>query len=215
MNDSLLVVLGLISGAFMAVSGLPYVRDILRHKTKPERATWWVWTGLGVLAVIAQFQAGNRWSLAMTVASVLACVVIAFLSVSHGYGKFKAKDTVALIVAALGMLLSQVLHSPLVALLIIIAVDAVGYSLTIAKTWEAPETETLSTWVLSTLGGFFGCLAVGSLNFAQVVYPAYIFLGNTIMIAIILLRRKTLRTNLQDSSSARTSAPSSLRSFYL
>lgn len=188
MNDSLPVALGLISGAFMAVSGLPYVRDILRHKTKPERATWWVWTGLGVMSVIAQFQAGNRWSLAMTIASVFACAVIAFLSLTHGYGRFKVRDTAALVVAASGVVLSQVLHSPLVALLIIIGVDMVGYSLTIAKTWHAPETETLSTWILASAGGLLGFLAVGSLNFTQVVYPLYIFVGNLVMVAIIVSR---------------------------
>lgn len=188
MNDSLPVALGLIAGAFMAVSGLPYVRDILRRSTKPERATWWVWTGLGVMSVIAQFQAGNRWSLAMTIASVLACAVIAFLSLTHGYGRFKVRDTAALVVAASGMGLSQVLHSPLVALLIIIGVDMVGYGLTIAKTWHAPETETLSTWILASAGGLLGFLAVGSLNFTQVIYPLYIFVGNLLMVAIIVSR---------------------------
>ena len=172
----------------MARSGLPYVRDILRRSTKPERATWWVWTGLGVMSVIAQFQAGNRWSLAMTIASVLACAVIAFLSLTHGYGRFKVRDTAALVVAASGMALSQVLHSPLVALLIIIGVDMIGYSLTIAKTWHSPETETLSTWILASAGGLLGFLAVGSLNFTQVIYPIYIFVGNLLMVAIIVSR---------------------------
>lgn len=175
----------------MAVCAVPYIRDIWRHKTKPERATWWVWLGLGIMATIAQFQAGATWSVAMTIVSVMGCGTIAFLSLRYGYGTFKVRDTAALFVAAAGMAVSYALHSPLVALLIIIGVDLIGYSLTIAKTWHAPETETLSTWFLGSVAGLLGFLAVGSLNFAQIVYPLYIFIANLLMAAIIYRRRAT------------------------
>jgi hypothetical protein len=192
MNVTLQAALGIASGLLMMLCVVPYVRDILRRSTKPERATWWVWLGLGVMSVIAQFQAGNRWPLLMTVGSVAGCGTIAVLSLRYGYGHFKKRDTTALVMATLGMALSQVLHSPLVALLIIIFVDMIGYSLTIAKTWKAPETETLSTWVLATVAGLLGALAVNEPTFTKLVYPLYIFVGNFVLIAIIISRRKTL-----------------------
>ncbi len=182
--------LGIVSGLLMILCVVPYIRDILRRTTKPERATWWVWLGLGVMSVIAQFQAGNRWSLLMTVGSVTACGAVAFLSLKHGYGRFKLRDTAALVVAGLGMVLSLVLHSPLVALLIIIFVDMIGYSLTIAKTWEAPETETLSTWIMATGAGLLGAISVSQPNLTKLIYPLYIFSGNLILVAIIVYRRR-------------------------
>ena len=190
MNEAVLTGLGLLSGLLMAVCGVPYIRDILRHKTKPERATWWVWLGLGIMATIAQFQAGATWSVAMTIASVMGCGTIAFLSLRYGYGAFKVRDMAALFVAAAGMAVSYMLHSPLVALLIIIGVDLIGYSLTIAKTWHAPETETLSTWFLGSVAGLLGFLAVGSLSFAQIVYPLYILIANLFLVFIIIYRRR-------------------------
>ncbi|QQS20146.1 hypothetical protein IPL85_01690 [Candidatus Saccharibacteria bacterium] len=199
MNETLRAGLGIASGLLMILCVVPYIRDILRRTTKPERATWWVWLGLGVMSVIAQFQAGSRWSLLMTVGSVTGCGAIAFFSLKYGYGHFKKQDTATLIVAALGMVLSQVLHSPLIALLIIVFVDMVGCSLTIVKTWEAPQTETLSTWVMATAAGLLGALSVSNPNLTKLVYPLYIFIGNFIMIAIIYHRRRALVSNLSSS----------------
>lgn len=192
MSEVFYAACGVASGVLMAGSGLPYLRDIFRHTTKPARATWWVWAGLAVMALVAQIQAGSTWSLIMTAASALSCGAIAILSVKYGYGKFKARDISALVIAALGMGLSYVLKSPLVALLIIIGVDMIGYILTLIKTWEAPETETLSTWIIATAGSLFGFLAVSHPDFTKLVYPAYIVVGNSILIAVIISRRKIL-----------------------
>jgi len=192
MSETVRTVLGLSSGVLMALCVVPYIRDILRHTTKPERATWWVWMGLGVMASIAQIQAGSTWSVVMTIVSAIGCGAIAFLSLRYGYGRFKFRDGAVLVIAALGMIVSQILHSPLTALLIIVAVDMIGYSLTIAKTWHAPKTETLLTWVLSCMSGFLGLAVGGTLNFAQLIYPLYIFLGNALMVVVIHYRRRAL-----------------------
>lgn len=194
MSETFYLVSGVISGVLMAGSGVPYVLDIFRHTTKPERATWWVWSGLALMALVAQIQAGSTWSLFMTSASLVTCTTIAVLSIRYGYGTFKKRDITALAVAAFGMAISYALKSPLVALLIIIGVDTIGYALTLVKTWEAPETETLSTWIIGAVSSFFGLFAVSQPNFTKLIYPAYILMSNTIIIAIIIYCRKSIKT---------------------
>ena len=72
----------------------------------------------------------------------------------------------------------------------IVLIDAMGAWLTVAKSYEHPESETLITWALSGTGGFCALLAVGSLNAAQLSYPFYIFIANFAVVFAILLGRR-------------------------
>jgi hypothetical protein len=191
-SHAVLAGLGIASGVVMIIGIVPYVRDIFHGTTKPERATWWVWTLLNVLSLSAQIGAHAGWSLLMTIAQGLVTLLVAMLSIWRGYGRFHRRDLIALLVACLGAGLWWLLKSPLAALIIVVLVDVNGFWLTISKTWKAPQTETLSSWALSALSGLLGMLAVGSLNFTQFLYPLYITLGNLLLVTIIVWRRRTM-----------------------
>jgi hypothetical protein len=74
-----------------------------------------------------------------------------------------------------------------VALFIVIFIDAIGVYLTVLKTYENPETETVSTWIFTFAAGLLGCIAVGSFNLVLLAFPFYIGLaGAAILLAIKL-----------------------------
>jgi hypothetical protein len=191
-STTLLATFGILSAVVNTIGLFPYIKDILRHKTKPERATWWIWLALGSVAISAQIAAGATWSLFMVGAQTTAVAVIAFLSLKYGYGTFKRKDFLSLLIAMLGLVLWKVTSDPLYALLIVVAVDALAVWLTASKTWKAPHTETLIAWILSSLAGLFGLLAVGKLDLTQLIYPLYILVANSSVTWIIIYRRKKL-----------------------
>ncbi len=190
MNTPLLAFLGIGSAILNTAGTIPYLRDIFRHKTKPERATWWIWFMLSLIAFSAQWAAGARWSLFMTGAQVAAVGTIAVLSVHFGYGSFQRKDLVSILVAIMGITLWGFTRQPLLALLIVVGIDLVALWLTIVKTWQAPLTETLINWILASGSGVLGILAVGELNFTKLIYPIYITLGNSSLMFIIIYRRR-------------------------
>jgi hypothetical protein len=192
MNENLLAVFGVWSAVVNTIGLFPYVRDILKHKTKPERATWWIWLLLNVIALFAQLAAGATWSTLMTVATILSVGLIAVLSVKYGYGTFAKKDFVALIIASMGALISFFIKSPLLALLVVISVDFMGYWLTFTKSWKAPHTETLSAWIFALMSAFFGAVAVGKWDFVELLYPTYFLIGNTALVLVIYTRRKVV-----------------------
>jgi hypothetical protein len=192
MSTAVLAGLGVASAVVNTVGLVPYIKDIFKHKTKPERATWWIWLALNIIAFAAQAGAGATWSLFMTGAGIVAEGLIAFLSLSYGYGRFKRKDLISLLIAMCGLILWKYTSDPLFALIVVLGIDLLGFWLTIEKTWKAPETETLIAWFFATLSGLFGVLAVGKLNFTQLLYPIYIMLANGLMVWIILYRRKQL-----------------------
>jgi hypothetical protein len=189
MNTTTLAALGIASAALQFIAMAPYFIDIVRGKTKPERATWWIWLLLNFVSFGAQVGAGAKWSLCMTGGQLIVTGAVAVLSVRYGYGVFHKKDMAAIVFALVGIVLWWLLDSPLMALLVVLAVDLVGFWLTIEKTWKAPHTETLATWAIGAASGFLGAIAAGHWNLTHVIYPLYIGLGNGLLTVIILARR--------------------------
>ena len=190
MSTSTLALLGVLSALLSFIGFAYYIHNILRGKTKPERSSWWIWTILMVVAFAAQAAAGSTWSLFLTGALLLGNLIIALMSLRHGYGRFKNRDYIALIVTFVGLYLWKITENPLAALLIIICVDFLGNLLTILKSWRAPYSENMITWILTTLGAVFGNFAVGSLNVTRQIFPIYVVIANLIVIGAIYSRRK-------------------------
>ncbi len=190
MNELTLAIIGISSGLLSLISTFPYIRDIFRKKTKPERGTWWIWSLLSVVFLFAQFDAGATWSLGLTIGEVVGLLVIAILSLRYGYGKFDTRDSIGLVIAVIGIVVWQVTDSPLAAILIVMMVDVVAYGLTLRKAWRAPRTETLSSWVMSALSGILAVLAVGDAGFTVLIYPLYVAVFDGSVTLIISYRRK-------------------------
>lgn len=198
MNGTTLAVFGIASGILNIIALMPYVRDIFRGKTKPERAAWWIWFALAVIAFGAQVAAGARWSLLLVLSGVIGTGTIAILSLFYGYGKFHKRDTISLIIAGLGVVLAFNLQSPLLALLVVITVDLAGTWLIMAKSWIAPHTETLSAWALTVAASCLGLLSIENYDLAIYLHPVYLILVNVTITLIIIYRRSKVSVSPVD-----------------
>jgi hypothetical protein len=178
---------------------IPYVRDIFRLKTKPERGSWLIWTVLGFIAFFSQLAKGATDSLWLTVGQTAAVFIIFVLSLKYGYGGLGKRDLRGLIGAGIGLVLWYLTREAAYALLFVILVDSIGTLLTILKAYKDPESETFSTWVMSGTAGIFGTLSVGSFNLVLLAYPIYIALANFAIVASLILGRKnkTLKMRLK------------------
>jgi hypothetical protein len=182
---------GLLSGILPALAGYPYIRDVLARKTKPHRGSFAIWTALGAIAFFTQLAKGATWSLLLPTADTIVTASIFVLSVKFGVGDLNRRDITGIVLAGIGLVLWYCTKQPLVALLIVIGIDAVGSVLTVLKAFEDPHSETFSSWLLASLGGLFAALAVGHMSFALLVYPVYIFLANgAVDVAIVLGKRR-------------------------
>lgn len=186
-------------GGVLNVAGLaPYIRDIFRHKTKPERAMWWIYTVLFALLFWAQRDAGARYLLIITAAYALTAAIIAVLSVKYGYGSFHKRDLISLGIAALGLALWQATNSPLFAIFMVIVVDFAGFWLTLVKTWCAPHSETLISWQLSFAAAVLSVISSGTWKFTIIMYPIYAVLGTLLLVWLIIYRRRLIKTDPVD-----------------
>jgi len=198
MNETVLATLGITSGVINLGASIPYFIDIFRGNTKPERATWWMWFALGAVGLFGQIAGGARWSLVLSVSSVLVAGATALLSIKYGYGRFHRRDGISLLVTVIGIVLSLIYNSPLIVVATVVVIDSIAGGLTLYKTWFAPLTENLTAWSTSTVGVTCGLLAVGDFRPVIFLSPLSNFLVNILMVVIILGRRSHVKRQPAD-----------------
>lgn len=186
----MLEALGILSGILAFVCVFPYIRDILLKKTKPERASWFIWSVLGSISFFSQLAKGATNSLWLPGIDTLAVLVTFLLALKYGKGGFSRRDIYALAIALVGLIIWIFTKEAAFALFIVIGIDAAGSYLTIVKAYEDPESETMSTWILSGLSGLVAALAVGSFDWILLAYPLYIWFANFAVVGAMILGRK-------------------------
>jgi hypothetical protein len=177
--------LGIIGGLLALLGVFPYVSDILKRKVKPQRATFFIWSVLGLIAVFSQFAKGASNSLWLPSLETLGSLVIFLLSIPYGVGGFGKRDYITLSIAVFGLVVWYFTKEAVIALYLVILVDAAGLYLELHKTYLHPETETYTAWVFAAIGGVFTALAVGNWSFILLSYPIYIILANTAVVVAI------------------------------
>jgi hypothetical protein len=176
---------GYLSGLAILASYIPYIRDIFLKKTKPERMSWLIWVALSAISLFSQEAKGATFSLIVTGSEAVGELLVFILAIKYGLGGFLKRDLMALGAAAGSLILWYLTNEPAVALFAVTLIDASGAALTVMKTYEQPTTETISGWVLTAIGGFLGCLAVGGFNFILLVFPIYILVASLAVLAAI------------------------------
>ncbi len=188
-------ILGIFGGLLALLSFIPYIRGILLGRVKPQRTTFLIWTLLGLIAIFSQLAKGATNSLWLPSLETFGGIVILLLSIKHGVGGFNKRDYVAVFIVTLGLIAWYLTKEAAIALYIVIFIDAVGLYLTLHKTYLAPESETAFAWTMSSVGGLFTALAVGSFNIILLSYPVYIIFSNAAVVVAIQmgLRRKRIK----------------------
>lgn len=190
----MLQLLGIISGVIAVGSYLPYIKDTLGLTTKPERASWLIWSVLATIAFSSQLAEGATTSLWFTALDTLGALAIFILSIKYGVGGLTRRDISALIIAGIGLILWYLTRHASIALFITILIDASGAYLTVIKAYQDPGSETMSMWALVSVAAILAMFSVGSFNLILLTYPFYIFLANfSVAVAILLGRAKGKR----------------------
>ena len=188
---------GIVSGLLQALACVPYVRDILAGKTKPHRGTWAIWCTLSLIVLLSQRADGGRWSLLMAVSQLLGTGLILLLSLRRGVGGGSRLDILLLAIAALGVVGWYLAGDPTIATLCVVLSDLVAVVMMMPKTYADPYSETLSAYVMSALSGACALVAVGSMDFGLIVYPAYIVCADLAVAAIVLTQRPQIPTPVE------------------
>ena len=186
---TLIALAGIAAAVLSLIDPVPYIRDILRGKTRPHRGTWLIWTVLGATAFASQFADGATWSLTLVGVQTASMTMVLLLSIRVGVGGASRADLSLIALAGLGIVGWAVSSEPVVATLFVVVADMIGVLMMLPKTWRDPWSETTPTYVLASASGLCGAVAVGEIDASLLLYPSYFVVGNGAIAAVILHRR--------------------------
>ena len=182
--------LGILAGILQLVASAPYVRDVLRGSTKPQRATWTIWAALSFVVLASQWADGATWSLALTLGQTVSCVVIFALALRRGVGGVSPVELAMLAIATLGIAGWYLVDDPTVATCSVVVADVIAVGLMLPKTYREPRSETLSTYLIGLVSTVLAIAAVGADAPSLLIYPLYILVADGAVAGMIALRRR-------------------------
>ena len=109
------------------VSLLPYLRDTLKHKTKPHLYSWLIWSILLSINTVAVYNDGGGWGVIAIGINALVCSMICLLSLKFGTKNITHFDTIT-VMAALGAILMWLYtNNPLLSVILITLIDFAAF----------------------------------------------------------------------------------------
>ena len=180
--------LGVLALVLNIIGYIPYIRDILRGKVKPQRVTWGVWTILTTIAAVNQVKNGGGYSSLFFISTVVLVAATFLLSIRRGMGGASKLDMICLALAIALFAYWATVHDTRISTLIAVIIDGVGAIPTVVKTYKHPATESYPQWVLAGLGGLLTLFAVARMDWALLIYPAYVFAMNGVVVGAKFVR---------------------------
>ena len=184
-------VLGIVGGLLSLLSNVPYIIDTIKGRTKPHRVTWGIFFLLNCIFIANQLAAGATNSIWLVVAFAVSTGMVFALSFKKGTGGKDVLDLVVLVGALFGVVLWQVLDSPVASIVANLIVAAIASIPTYKKAWLYPQSETAVSYSLGAFAAILSVISVGKIDVALLLLPVYsiIYQGS---IYFILIRKRIL-----------------------
>lgn len=178
---------GKAAGVMSVVAYAPYIVAILGGKTKPNRATWFIWTFVSFIMLISYYLSGARNTIWLPLGYAIGSSVVAFLSIRYGEGGWTILDRSCLVGAGISIVIGLLLKSPQVVLFTNILNDFFGMLPTIKKSYLRPQHENKFAWVIFFAGSVLNIIAIENWNFSIATYPVFLFFETGIVVLLLFL----------------------------
>src|SRR3990167_6959024 len=183
--SNLYEILGIIAGILALVGYIPYIYTTVRGKTRPNKATWIIWTVIGGLIAFSYLFEVDKNTIWLPLGYFIGPLIVAILSFRYGYSKWSKLDIACLVVGALSIIPWIILDNAIFTLLINVFIDATGAIPTVVKTYREPETEDFSAWTIFFVANTLELLAIEQWNLAA-IYPIYLFILAGLIVFFIM-----------------------------
>ena len=191
--------IGLIAGILSFSAYIIYIVATVKGTTKPNRATWWILTLVGLLIASSYYAEGARATIWIALSYVLGPAIIAVLSLKYGEGRWERLDKICLSGALISAVIWIFSQSALVVLLINIFMDFLGLAPTIKKSYLRPSGEDRPAWTLESIASALNIFAIEGWTFSIAFYPLYLLVINWTV--TLLLYRPAIKKLIQKKRS--------------
>ena len=192
-NTEYKVVLGVVAIIVGLTGYIFYIRDIIRGKTKPHAFSWFVWGILEAIVFFAQISKGAGAGAWVTGTGAVITLLIAAAGLMLKDKDIRPVDWVALAGGIFGIILWQLSHDPLLAVILVAVSDTIGFIPTFRKGYHKPQEETLIEYGLSSVKWLIGVFALQSLSLTTAFYPIVLIITNGSFVVMAMIRRNQLK----------------------
>lgn len=184
----------LVAIAITLMAFLPYIRSILQGKTRPHVFSWVIW-GLTTLVVfLAQLQDGGgvgAWPIGVSGVITLGVAILAYTK--RADITITRLDVAFFIAALLSLPFWYLTSDPLWAVVILTAVDVLGFGPTLRKAYDFPYDENLVFFALFIGRNLVAILALEHYSLTTVLFPAVIAAACLLVIVLVQYRRRMMQ----------------------
>jgi hypothetical protein len=193
----------LLGAVFNLIGSITYVVHTIQGKTKPNRATWFLWALAPLIAFAAEIHAhvGLRSLMTFMVGFGPLMIFLSSFVNRKSYWKLAGFDYVCAALSLVAVVLWRVTDSGNVAILFSIIADGMAAIPTITKAYRYPETESPRVFLFGAISAGITLLTVKTWTFASWGFPAYILVCCLLIAALATFPR----SNTRQAASARQS----------
>lgn len=181
--------LGQISGIFLIGGYIPYIIELLRGETRPNRASWLIWSLSTLLLLWSSFTVGTHEAIWVPLADALGCGIIFLLSIWRGVGGWAKTDLISLAICLISIILYFMSENVLIVLILNLLIYTSGYIPTIKKSISKPEEESFWAWSLFMIGVLLNLITIGissDSGFTVWLYPSVLVLTVGTLYALLV-----------------------------
>ena len=185
-------IIGAIAVILTFAGYFPYFRDVLKNKTKPHAFSWFIWCVIAGVIYALQVSAGAGPGSWVTLGLVIITASIFFLSLKPGKKYIKPADVITLVLVLAALLIWLIIKQPVVSIVLLSAIDMLGFVPTIRKSWNDPYSETLSFYIIVTFRHALSLFAIADYNLITSLFPAAWVIMNALFSIMLIIRRKAI-----------------------
>lgn len=171
------------------VGYIPYIYSTLRNRTKPHVFSWLIWAIMMGVMCMAQLEKGAGPGAWVMMLSSSMCCFITILAVFKGTRFITRMDWAALALAGAGIGAWQVTGDPLLAVLLMIAVDILATLPTVRKSWYRPHEELAWLYGVNVVRFSLSILALQSINVVTILPLITVIIVEGALCLMIIYRR--------------------------
>lgn len=180
---------GILAAAIAIASYIPYLSSILNGETKPSRATFGIWSFIGIIEASSYAASGARATVLLPLVYVVGDIVVFILSFKRGLGGLQPLDIFCLLGAILGAGFWAITKNPHLALYLSMSASACGFIPTLRKVYMLPHSENRLAWSMDVVSALCNLLAVTKLELYFVLYPLYLLVFDSGVVGLIAFPR--------------------------
>lgn len=132
----------------------------------------------------------GSWSTGFT---CIVCFAIGIISIIKYDKAYSISDILFIGIALLALIPWFFTKDPTASVVLIASIDVLGYGPTIRKSYYFPHEEKAISFGLNAVKHFFSFLALQNYIIATWIYPASQIFMNSLVVVLILVRRKQLK----------------------